>query len=86
MAAWSDHEEVVEEPVMGRKPLEEAPAKVSTPNEPYPSELWKFFTDSDIEQLIVDASKELCKRQGGAWFRLGPLSDGQYGGPRMYQR
>jgi hypothetical protein len=55
-------------------------------DEPFPSETYESFTDSDLEQLMVDTSKELARRQGGSWFRLGPLSDGRPFAAKCWQR
>lgn len=47
MAAWSDHEGVTPD---------------ATP-EPFPLEVWTFFTDADLDQLVVDACAELGRRE-----------------------
>jgi hypothetical protein len=68
MAAWSNHEDSVLEPVMGSKAVVER-VKKWTDTEPFPSETFETFSDEDIEQLVVDARAELVRRQGHGWGR-----------------
>lgn len=37
----------------------------ATPSEAFPIEVWTFFSDSDLDQLVVDACAEMGRRELG---------------------
>lgn len=66
MAAWSDHDEVELAQSLGSRtrPFREASTPDATPStEPFPLEVWTFFTDSDLDQLVVDVCAEIGRRE-----------------------
>lgn len=49
--------------------LQQTPA---TPSEAFPIEVWTFFSDSDLDQLVVDACAEMGRRELGRGRKLKP--------------
>lgn len=47
-------------PKVSTTPAQEIPA---TASEPFPIEVWTFFSDSDLDQLVVDACAEMGRRE-----------------------
>lgn len=81
MAAWSEHEDgpwVETRSALARN-LEEVSTPLPTPcprcnhatigeclcSEPFPTEVWTFFSDPDLDQLVTDACAEMGRRELG---------------------
>jgi hypothetical protein len=62
MAAWSNHDDRQWADVQSSRLAEER-AAYTAPAEPFPEEVWAFFTDSDLQRLVLDAYKEMGRRK-----------------------